>query len=292
MFCMCVLCRESSHEGLTAKGNKLFHRLHAGRHRGSFKCFSTRRLGQSPDLFAYLLNCVHNPPLVLEVSWRCWYYKGVVKDLCKNKPHPMPPGFSSALSWKETSFHFAGAWSQSHGSSAVPQCPEGTSPWFSVLSRHPVHQHHVHLFALPQPSPYWSVWLHLKPWYKKCHKSPENHSREILATAQYQLIPPDWEVLIVRGLPWWKVLPQDYTISTGMFQENGENTGRIFPVQEFAFHSAESFRCSSAYTPQTEKILHAPAHTHICSSPTEASLLQIYHIKIPLLLNSKKSMST
>lgn len=40
----------------------------------------TRRLGQSPDLFPYLRNCVHNPPLVLEVSWLS-YCKEVFKSL-------------------------------------------------------------------------------------------------------------------------------------------------------------------------------------------------------------------
>lgn len=93
-----VPCRDSSHKGLTAKGEKMFHRLHAGIHMGSLKCFFMSRLGQSPDLFPYLLNCLHNPPLVLEVSWRCWYCKGVVNDLSKNKLHPTSPGFSSALS--------------------------------------------------------------------------------------------------------------------------------------------------------------------------------------------------
>lgn len=39
---------------------------------------------------------------------------------------------------------------------------------------------------------------------------------------------------------------------------------------------------TSACIPQTEKILHAPAHTHTCSNPTEASLLQIYHHQNPL----------
>lgn len=116
----------------------MFHRLHAGIHMGSLKCFFMSRLGQSPDLFPYLLNCLHNPPLVLEVSWRCWYCKGVVNDLSKNKLHPTSPRFSSALSQEKISFSFAVTRRQSHGSSAVPQCSEGRGLWFSVLSRHRV----------------------------------------------------------------------------------------------------------------------------------------------------------
>lgn len=110
MLCMCVPCRESSHEGLTAKGEKLFHRLHTGRHMGSFNCFLMRRLGQSPNLFPYLLNCLHNLPLVLEVSWRCWYCRGVVKDLSKHKPHPMPPQIFLSFKLERDKLQFCCSW--------------------------------------------------------------------------------------------------------------------------------------------------------------------------------------
>lgn len=64
------------------------------------------------------------------------------------------------------------------------------------------------------------------------------------------------------------MLQWDYTISTGVSQENGENTGKRFPVQEFDLPSAGSFRCSTARMSWTEKILQdltcacTHAHTH------------------------------
>lgn len=116
----------------------------------------------------------------------------VAKDLSKNNHHHPP--FLIFLSFKlETGFSCARSWEPPLGSSctssAVHQCPEGTSPWLPVLTRHPVLcLHHIHLFFLPQPLPppissqhalysYSSVRWHLKPRHKK--NSAENLTTEM-----------------------------------------------------------------------------------------------------------------
>lgn len=67
--------------GSNSEVRQAVHRLYAGGQVGWFKWFFfTRTSGQSSDLFPYLLNCVHNCPLMLEVSWLS-YCKGVLKAL-------------------------------------------------------------------------------------------------------------------------------------------------------------------------------------------------------------------
>lgn len=106
---MCVPCRESSHEGLTAKGEKLFHRLHAGR-MGSLKCFFMRRLAQSPDPFPYLMNCLHNPPLGLEVSWRCWCCKGSCEGPVQKQAAPHGPWIFLSFKLERDKLQFCCSW--------------------------------------------------------------------------------------------------------------------------------------------------------------------------------------
>lgn len=118
-------------------------------------------------------------------------------------------------------------------------------------------------------------------------KKSYHRNVKLEATPRCRLIPNNWEVSTAGGLPWRKMLPWDYIISTGVFQENGEKTERRFPVQEFAFHSVESFRCT--YTVDRENRTCACTHTY-AQEPHVTSLL--YHTKkIPLLFNSRKSTS-